>query len=85
MTSETNIFSFGESSDPKEKARAALCAVRQYQQGWQEHGVDRVHKYFDDVEGDWPETFDEIIISDSSDPASATSQRTQSACDAPGT
>jgi hypothetical protein len=85
MTSETNIFSLGESSGPMEKARAALRAVRQYKQDWQELGVNRVHKYFDDVEGDWLETFDEIIISDSSDPASATSQRTQSACDAPGT
>ncbi|WP_072619874.1 ImmA/IrrE family metallo-endopeptidase [Spirulina major] len=60
MTSENNIFSFSESTDPLEKARAALRAVRQYQQDWQEHGVDRVHKYFDDVEGDWLENFDEI-------------------------
>jgi len=52
MTSETNIFSFGEIADPVEKARAALRAVRQYQQEWQELGTDRVYKYFDDVEGD---------------------------------
>ncbi|MGB3517401.1 MAG: hypothetical protein WBA43_13185, partial [Elainellaceae cyanobacterium] len=58
MANETNLFSFGESSDPVEKARAALRAVRQYQQDWQEHGTDRVHKYFDDVEGNWLEEFD---------------------------
>ena len=62
MTSETNIFSFGENSDPIEKARAALHAVRQYQQDWQEHGVDRIHKYFDDVEGDWLENFEAISV-----------------------
>ncbi|NJN31420.1 MAG: ImmA/IrrE family metallo-endopeptidase [Synechococcales cyanobacterium RM1_1_8] len=43
-----------------EKARAALRAVRQYQQDWQEHGVNRVHQHFDDVEGNWLENFDEI-------------------------
>jgi len=62
MTSETNIFSFGEIADPVEKARAALRAVRQYQQDWQELGTDRVYKYFDDVEGDWLENFDEIEV-----------------------
>lgn len=60
MPNETNIFSFGESPDPVEKARAALRAVQQYQQDWQEHGVNRVHKHFDDVEGDWLENFDGI-------------------------
>lgn len=73
MTSETNIFSFGESSDPMEKAKAALRAVRQYQQDWQDHGVDRVHKYFDDVEGGWLENFDEISISSSIEKASGVS------------
>ena len=62
MTSETNIFSFGEIADPVEKARAALRAVRQYQQDWQELGTDRVYKYFDDVEGDWLENFDSIEV-----------------------
>lgn len=57
MANETNIFSFGESADPVEKARAALRAVRQYEQDWQEHGVNRVHQYYDDVEGDWLENF----------------------------
>lgn len=70
MTSETNIFSSGENSDPIEKARAALHAVRQYQQDWQEHGVDRVHKYFDDVEGDWLENFEAISVDSSVVPIS---------------
>lgn len=74
MTSENNIFSFGDSSsDPRGKARAALRAVRQYQQDWQEHGVNRVHKYFDDVEGDWLENFDRITVGDSSRPVSGVS------------
>ncbi|MBE9070130.1 hypothetical protein IQ260_26155, partial [Leptolyngbya cf. ectocarpi LEGE 11479] len=63
MTSETKIFSFGESSDPMEKARAALRAVRQYQQDWQDHGVDRVHQHFDDVEGSWLDDFEEFSVS----------------------
>lgn len=58
MTSENSVFSLGEVAGPVEKARAALRAVRQYQQDWQGHGVSRVHKYFDDVEGDWLEDFD---------------------------
>ena len=60
MPSETSIFSFGGSADPVENARVALRAVRQYQQDWQGQGINRVHKYFDDVEGDWLENFDEI-------------------------
>lgn len=70
MTSENNIFSFGEIADPVEKARAALHAVRQYQQDWQEHGVDRVHKYFDDVEGDWLENFEAISVDSPARPIS---------------
>ncbi len=34
-----------------------LKLVRQYQQDWQEHGTDRVHLYFDDVEEDWLDNF----------------------------
>jgi hypothetical protein len=60
MTSEDNIFSFGDSSDPMQQAREALRAVQQYQQDWQEEGVNRVYKYFDDVEGDWLEKFESI-------------------------
>lgn len=44
---------FKNSDDSKssvEKAKVALRAVRQYQQDWQEHWVDRVHKYFYNVE-----------------------------------
>ncbi|MEA5417938.1 hypothetical protein VB712_01800 [Spirulina sp. CCNP1310] len=62
MASETNIFSFSEISDPVERARAALRAMRQYQQDWEEYGVDRVHQYFDDVEGDWLENFESISL-----------------------
>jgi hypothetical protein len=62
MTNETNIFSSDENATPLEKARAALRAARQYQQDWLEHGVDRVHKYFDDVEGDWLENFTEVSV-----------------------
>jgi len=58
MSSENNIFSFGDSSDPMQQAREALRAVQQYQRDWQEEGVSRVYKYFDDVEGDWLEEFE---------------------------
>ncbi len=62
MANETNVFRFGEGADPVEKARAALSAVRQYQQDWQNHGVGRVHQYFDDVEGEWIDNFEEICV-----------------------
>jgi IrrE N-terminal-like domain len=62
MTNETNIFSSDENATPLEKARAALLVARQYQQDWLEQGVDRVHKYFDDVEGDWLENFTEVSV-----------------------
>lgn len=42
-----------------EEIRSALRAVRQFQSDWQEMGVDRVHKYYSDVEGDWLENFGE--------------------------
>lgn len=38
----------------------ALRAAQQYQRDWQEHGISRVHKYFEDVEGNWLEEFEEI-------------------------
>ncbi|MEM8807683.1 MAG: hypothetical protein AAGF01_16820 [Cyanobacteria bacterium P01_G01_bin.38] len=60
MAHESNPFSFDESDDPMEKARAALRAVRQYESDWQRYGVNRVHKYFDDVEGSWLDDFREI-------------------------
>jgi hypothetical protein len=49
-------------TEPIEEARAALSAVREYQQGWQELGVDRVYKFFEDVEGDWLENFFEVEV-----------------------
>lgn len=36
--------------------------MREYQQDWQELGVDRVYKFFDDVEGDWLENFFEVEV-----------------------
>jgi hypothetical protein len=30
------------------EAKAALDAVRQYQQAWLEHGTDRVHQFYED-------------------------------------
>ncbi|MBW4419878.1 MAG: ImmA/IrrE family metallo-endopeptidase [Myxacorys californica WJT36-NPBG1] len=67
MTSEDNIFSFGDSSDPMQQAREALRAVQHYQQDWQEEGVNRVYKYFDDVEGDWLEEFEPILVNGSAE------------------
>jgi Zn-dependent peptidase ImmA (M78 family) len=57
MTTINNIFKPSTSNDPIQKAKDALLAVRQYQQDWQDYGVDRVHRYFDDVEGKWIEEF----------------------------
>jgi Zn-dependent peptidase ImmA (M78 family) len=57
MTTINNIFKPSTSNDPIQKAKDALLAVRQYQQDWQDYGVDRVHRYFDDVEGKWLEEF----------------------------
>lgn len=65
MAGESNIFSVVGGSSPLERAKLALRAARQYQEDWLEHGVDRVHLYFEDVEGDWLENFDEITVDDS--------------------
>jgi len=67
MTGENNIFSLVEGASPLERAKLALCAARQYQEDWLEHGVDRVHLYFDDVEGDWLESIEEITVDSSSE------------------
>ena len=67
MTGENNIFSLVEGASPLERAKLALCAARQYQEDWLEHGVDRVHLYFDDVEGDWLENIEEITVDSSSE------------------
>lgn len=40
-----------------EEARLKLQAVREYQKDWKELGVDRVYKYYDDVDGNWLEEF----------------------------
>ena len=57
MTTTNNIFKPINNNDPVQKAKDALLAVRQYQQDWQDYGVDRVHRYFDDVECKWLEEF----------------------------
>jgi hypothetical protein len=35
----------------------ALSAARQFQQDWKDFGTDRVHRYFDNVDGNWIEEF----------------------------
>ncbi len=40
------------------KAKQALDAVREYEQDWNEMGVNRVYKYYNDVDGDWLEEWD---------------------------
>jgi len=57
MTTINNIFKPSTSNDSIQKAKDALLAVRQYQQDWQDYGVDRVNHHFDDVEGKWLEDF----------------------------
>ena len=44
-------------TDPVQKAMDALAAVRQLQQDWKDYGTDRVHLYFDNVNGNWVEEF----------------------------
>ena len=57
MTTTNNVSKPITNNDPVQKAKDSLLAVRQYQQDWQDYGVDRVHRYFDDVEGNWLEEF----------------------------
>lgn len=40
-----------------EEAREKLRAMRDYQEAWQELGVNRVYEYYDDVDGNWLEEF----------------------------
>lgn len=40
-----------------EAARQAFRDMKKYQDLWAEHGSDRVHEVYDDVEGDWMESF----------------------------
>ena len=57
MTTVKNIFEPSTSNDPVQRAMDALSAVRQFQQDWQDFGADRVHRYFDNVDGNWIEEF----------------------------
>ncbi|MEI6426868.1 MAG: ImmA/IrrE family metallo-endopeptidase [Pseudanabaena sp. ELA607] len=68
MTTIKNIFEPSTSSDPVQRAMDALSAVRQFQQDWKDFGTDRVHRYFDNVDGNWIEEFnkDPVEISISS-------------------
>jgi hypothetical protein len=43
--------------DCLEAARKALHTMREYQILWQDHGSDRVHQVYDDVEGNWLKDF----------------------------
>jgi hypothetical protein len=43
--------------DRLEAARKALHTMREYQVLWQDHGSDRIHQAYDDVEGDWLKDF----------------------------
>jgi hypothetical protein len=54
-----NYFNSQE-QDPLVRAKLALLASRQYQKDWQIQGVNRVHLYYKDVEGDWLENWEEI-------------------------
>jgi hypothetical protein len=46
-------------TNPIAVAKEAFLAVRQYQRDWQRHGVDRVRLYYDDVDGNWLDEFDQ--------------------------
>ncbi|MFN9175271.1 MAG: ImmA/IrrE family metallo-endopeptidase [Synechocystis sp.] len=60
--SQNHIINPSISGDPIERAKEAFRAVQQYQQDWKDHGVDRVHLYFDDVEGNWLDEFDSVAL-----------------------
>jgi len=60
--SQNQIINASISDDPIERAKEAFRAVQQYQQYWKDHGVDRVHLYFDDVEGSWLDEFDAVAL-----------------------
>jgi hypothetical protein len=48
-----------ETQDPLKTAMKAFAAVAQYQRDWQKHGIARVYLYFDEVEGDWLEEWED--------------------------
>jgi hypothetical protein len=60
--SQNQIINPSISDDLIERAKEAFRAVQQYQQDWKDHGVDRVHLYFDDVEGNWLDEFDAVDL-----------------------
>lgn len=41
----------------KEAAIRALTTIEDFTRAGFEHGVDRVHLYYDDIEGDWLDIF----------------------------
>jgi hypothetical protein len=51
------------SNEQVDKFAEALAAARQMQQEWLNYGLDFVHLYVEDVDGDWLETWgnDEIL------------------------
>ncbi|WP_016951317.1 hypothetical protein [Anabaena sp. PCC 7108] len=55
MNSITQVDEFAE----------ILAAARRMQQDWLEHGLNFVHLYVEDVEGDWLETWGDDEISNS--------------------
>ncbi len=46
-----------ESESSSTDASVSLKAIRKYQRDRRSHGVNRVHLYFKDVEGDWLQQF----------------------------
>ncbi len=55
MVTEEQVFS----QDRFEKFSEALVEARRMQQDWMTHGLDFVHLYIEDVEGDWLERWGE--------------------------
>lgn len=55
MVTEAQVFS----QDRFEKFSEALEEARRMQQDWMTHGLDFVHLYIEDVEGDWLERWGE--------------------------
>jgi hypothetical protein len=44
-------------TDPLDRARKALQAIRQYQQDWIDHGRDRIYQYYENID----EALDTIV------------------------
>lgn len=69
MTTAKNIFEPSTSTDLVQRAMDAFSAVRQFQQDWKDFGSDRVHLYFDNVDGNWIEEFNKDPANTGSLPA----------------